>query len=332
MNFGNFKFKIDFSRSNIIKAVFGFVILIFLLIAYNFGTENAFGLTDLIYEQEELLLNTNNSQSFPIESIEEINVDWKHGDIEVSLIAGTQIVITEMTEEGILPADMMYVQDKYGTIDIDWCEKSSATSAKTTKKLIISIPTDSLVSKIDINSDIGNLVYKDLLGIDVDINLATGNIDMQNASGEEMSISSYSGDVSLSSLQTESLSITANSGKLIADNVKSTSIYARTGEQDVVINGSFESSSVSSTNGNVNFTNTGAVKELNAYSIFGDVNVFVADNEGFFFQDGSTFGESTVEGFEFSESENGRFYKSDEFENIIKITSTDGDITLTKIA
>ncbi len=331
-NFNKFKFKLDFSRRNITKGVFIFLISLFFLIVYNFGSQNLFGLSALITTEREDAQNVANTQSFLLEGIEEINVDWKYGDIEVSLIAGTEIVITEMIGEELLSSDKMYVQDKYGTIDIDWCEKPSSTSLQTEKKLIISIPTESTIEKIDINSESGDVLYKDLLGMSANLSSYDGNVTLQNSSGEKFQIDSYSGDIAVSAVQTESITTKTNYGKLTAEQVTSDSIYARTGQEDVFVSGSFESSSVSSINGDVEFVNTGAIKDLSAYSIFGDVNLSVAENEGFWFEESTVYGESSVEGFEFEESEEGRYYKSDLFESKIKISSTQGNVSLAKIA
>ncbi len=329
LNFKNF--KLDFSTKGILKISYIAVTFLFLLIVFFYGRESLFGLNDLIYEKETVNLTSTNSQSIPIEDLSEITIDWNHGDIEISSIAGAEVTVTELTAEDISESDKMYVQDLYGTLDIKWTETADRTSVQREKKLIVGIPVGTEIEDVVINNSSGEIYCTGVVGINVVAKTQIGDIRLDGLSAEKISADVSEGNIQISSLQAQESSFKVVTGEISGTALTLETVYARTGEGELSMSGNFVSASISSINSNVSVTNTGVISDLNVYSIYGDVDLKVADSDGFFFKEDSTFGEFTVEGFEFEDSEDGTFYKSDKMESTIKVSSTDGDISFSKI-
>lgn len=262
------------------------------------------------------------------ETVENLDVDWRSGNIKIEYNSSNEIRVTETGNRAITGDDQLqwwldgtilrirYVKDcKYLWFD------------NLDKTLTISLPKGICLNQVKLHTTSGNMDIPELTVDEAELTVTSGNISAA-LDARRITVKATSGDLKIRQEgTTDEVKIEVTSGTITADLANAKNVRIRSTSGDITVSGKVGEADIDATSGKIN-ARLDAFRKLKIEVTSGDVKATLPENDGGFTCAASmTSGDFNYSGFN-KVSKDGKTYTFGDGKNDCTIKTTSGNIDI----
>lgn len=256
------------------------LLVLFLLGILVFGIQSGFGLKEFI--REEMTYDGESKEyTQAIGDIENLEVNWIAGSVEIKPYSGDVIRITETASRETVETELLGLEEEGSTLKIDWKKARQPFeffSWTLGKKLTIEIPQAMSLSQLKVTAASADINISGLSADKVEIRNTSGDVGVGNFSGEEVSLHSKSGNIASENCKFSSLRAETSSGEIAFSETSADALALSSVSGKVIAKGQFTSLEADTISGAIEAVNNGLPDSVTLESVTGAISLTVPEN------------------------------------------------------
>lgn len=262
-------------------------------------------------------------------AVDNLDVNWKSGNIAVEYHSGSGIIVTETGNRAITGDDQLRWWLDGTTLRIQYAKSGRFRLFDTLEKsLTVSLPEGTELKTAKIHTTSGSINVPKLTADETEVTVTSGNVNAA-ADTRKIKVSATSGDLNIRLPgKTDDVKIEVTSGRISAEIADAKTVRVNSTSGDIQVSGRAGKAEISATSGKIN-VGLDAFEDLDIHVTSGDVRAVLPEDPGFVCEASMTSGEFNYSGFS-RVSKEGRNYTFGEGVSRCTIHTTSGSIRVEK--
>lgn len=269
-------------KALITKIVVLSLLVLFLGGALIFGISSGFGLKDFVGESGSAYASDETRQyTQPVEEIENLDIEWIAGYVEVKPYSGTEIRITEEVSRKVDEEERLRLEQDGDTLRIRWKKSNQLFSFFSWgfgKRLTVEIPESMLLDRVKVNATSADVVVGSLSAEEFELRSTSGSVEGSALKGEEAVLETTSGDIRSEDSAFEKLKVGTTSGGIRLTGTRGTESSLNSVSGGIEYQGSFRTLKANSVSGGIEAVTDILTDAVKLESVSGSVGLTVPEN------------------------------------------------------
>lgn len=221
------------------------------------------------------------------ENVEELNISWVNGTVEVLRGDGDRMSVVETAKRPLTENERLVLKAEDGEVTIQFMKKPSIfgkmNMGKLAKHLVVTLPrgveklSDLMVANVS-----GDVKVDGITAEDMNVSSVSGTVYATDLRGEEINLSAVSGTVKSANVSADTLNVSCVSGKANINGFNAKEAELSTVSGDLEAEGCAENISLSTTSGKQTLCLTGCPEQMSTHSVSGKTVLAIPELPGGF--------------------------------------------------
>lgn len=176
-----------------------------------------------------------------IEGVENIDIEWVNGPVELRLWNGQGVNVTEYSSRPLDWDQQLQLQMKDGSLQIRWTNgKAFWKKMLLSKHLVVEIPGGLGLERVKVKNVSGKISAAGFSGEKIELSSVSGGVEVRELEAERLECNSVSGSVRAEALTCEKLDLNSTSGSVSATGIAAEKVDSNTVSGTLTVHGNAE--------------------------------------------------------------------------------------------
>ncbi|WP_455941637.1 DUF4097 family beta strand repeat-containing protein [Neglectibacter timonensis] len=228
---------------------------------------------------------TDYSAESGVEDLEEIDISWVSGPVELRPYDGSTVRVTEYSKYPLEEGQRLWMRIAEEKLQIRWSREKNVFGMVVNrgKHLVVELPRKAAahLENVRCSNVSGDIYVSDIAGEDVSLSSTSGKVTAVNVFAEDLKLGSVSGRVTAQNISAEDLSVTGTSGRVELAGLAAEDVKVSTVSGSIDAYGNAENFHIKSVSGSIALQVAQCPEEAELKTTSGKISLRLPENQGF---------------------------------------------------